>query len=137
MEITEVRVVAKEGKDKKLKGYATVTFDNAFVVRNIKVIQGTTGLFVAMPSKKSKYPCTQCGTKNEIGSHFCNRCGASMEGAVEIVEDVEDREEHHDIAHPINQQFRDYLQSKVLEVFSKETIQGLQTIRDTITNKKK
>ena len=38
MEITEVRVVLKDSPDKKLKAYATVTFDNAFVVRNIKVI---------------------------------------------------------------------------------------------------
>ena len=54
MEITEVRVFPKEGQDKKLKAYATVTFDNCFVVRNIKVIEGTKGLFVAMPSRKIK-----------------------------------------------------------------------------------
>ena len=52
MEITEIRVFLKEGLDKKLKAYATVTFDNAFVVRNIKVIQGASGLFIAMPSRK-------------------------------------------------------------------------------------
>ena len=39
MEITEIRIFPKEGQDKKLKAYATVTFDDAFVVRNIKVIQ--------------------------------------------------------------------------------------------------
>ena len=39
MEITEVRVVLKDSPDKKLKAYATVTFDNAFVVRNIKVMR--------------------------------------------------------------------------------------------------
>jgi len=38
MEITEVRVILKESSDKKLKAYATVTFDNVFVVRDIKVI---------------------------------------------------------------------------------------------------
>jgi len=38
--------------NKKLKAYTTVTFDNAFVVRNIKVIQGSSGLFIAMPSRK-------------------------------------------------------------------------------------
>jgi len=40
MEVTEIRVFLKEGQDKKLKAYTTVTFDNSFVVRNIKVIQG-------------------------------------------------------------------------------------------------
>ena len=40
MEITEVRIFLKDSPDKKLKAYVTVTFDNAFVVRNIKVIEG-------------------------------------------------------------------------------------------------
>src|SRR5215467_752117 len=52
MEITEVRVFPMN--EDKLKAYATITFDNCFVVRDIKVISGSTGLFVAMPSKKRK-----------------------------------------------------------------------------------
>ena len=52
MEITEVRVFPVE--EDKLKGYATITFDNRFVVRDLKIIAGTKGLFVAMPSKKRK-----------------------------------------------------------------------------------
>lgn len=52
MTITDVRVrlVTKEGS--KLKATASVTFDNAFVVHDIKIIEGTEGLFVAMPSRK-------------------------------------------------------------------------------------
>src|SRR5262245_24396672 len=52
MEITEVRVFPMN--EDKLKAYATITFANCFVVRDIKVISGSTGLFVAMPSKKRK-----------------------------------------------------------------------------------
>lgn len=52
MEITDVRVFPVE--EEKLKGYATITFDNCFVVRDLKIISGTNGLFVAMPSKKRK-----------------------------------------------------------------------------------
>lgn len=54
MEVTEVRVFLAEEEDERLKAYATVTFDNCFVVRDLKVISGNTGLFVAMPSKKRK-----------------------------------------------------------------------------------
>ena len=54
MEITEVRVFLAEEDDERLKAYATVTFDNCFVVRDLKVIDGNTGLFLAMPSKKRK-----------------------------------------------------------------------------------
>jgi len=52
MEVTEVRVFPVE--EDRLKGYATVTFDHCFLVRDLKVILGNKGLFVAMPSKKRK-----------------------------------------------------------------------------------
>ena len=52
MQITDVRVrkVAKEGK---LKAVVSITFDDEFVIHDIKVIEGDKGLFIAMPSKKS------------------------------------------------------------------------------------
>ena len=53
MEITDVRIMRVDA-DAKLKAYATVTFDNCFVVHNLKVIDGQTGRFVAMPSRKTK-----------------------------------------------------------------------------------
>lgn len=52
MEITDVRVFPVE--EEKLKGYATITFDGCFVVRDVKIISGPRGLFVAMPSKRRK-----------------------------------------------------------------------------------
>jgi stage V sporulation protein G len=52
MEITEVRIFPVD--EDKLKAYVTITLDRCFVVRGLKVIQGTTGLFVAMPAKRRK-----------------------------------------------------------------------------------
>ena len=52
MEITEVKVFPVN--EDKLKAYVTIIFDNCFVVRDVKIINGNTGLFVAMPSKKRK-----------------------------------------------------------------------------------
>ena len=52
MEITEVKVFPVN--EDKLKAYVTIIFDNCFVVRDLKIIHGNTGLFVAMPSKKRK-----------------------------------------------------------------------------------
>ena len=52
LNITEVRIYPYEADNGKLKAFATITFDNAFVVRNLKVISGKDGLFVAMPSQK-------------------------------------------------------------------------------------
>lgn len=53
MQITEIHIrkVAAEGK---LKAYVTVTFDDSFVVHNVKIIEGKSGLFIAMPSRKTR-----------------------------------------------------------------------------------
>ena len=50
MEITEVRVILRH--EERLKGFANVTFDNAFVVRGMKIIRGNNGFFVSMPSRR-------------------------------------------------------------------------------------
>ena len=52
MQITEVRVFPVE--EEKLKAYVTITLDNCFIIRDLKVINGKNGMFVAMPSKKTK-----------------------------------------------------------------------------------
>jgi stage V sporulation protein G len=53
MELTDIRIrrVTAEGK---LKAYVTVTFDDCFVVHNIKIIEGKGGVFIAMPSRKTR-----------------------------------------------------------------------------------
>ncbi|MBI5787585.1 MAG: septation regulator SpoVG [Candidatus Schekmanbacteria bacterium] len=53
MDITEVRIYPVDDNE-KLKAFATVTFEDVFVVRDLKIIKGNNGLFVAMPSKKCK-----------------------------------------------------------------------------------
>lgn len=80
MEITDIRIkkVASEGK---MKAVASVTFDNAFAVHDVKVIEGPEKLFVAMPSRRTP------------------------DG------------EYRNIAHPINSDMRNMLESKVLAAY--------------------
>lgn len=52
MEVTELRI-RKVSADSKLRAYVTVTFDSCFVVHNVKIVEGKTGLFIAMPSRKT------------------------------------------------------------------------------------
>jgi len=52
MNITDVKIVKRD--DKLLRGYASITIDDAFVVKNIKIIDGKNGLFIAMPSYRLK-----------------------------------------------------------------------------------
>ena len=124
MEITEVRIFLKEGQDKKLKAYATLTFDKAFVVRNVKVIEGNKGLFVAMPSRRLKDSCPKCNFKNVMRSKFCNQCGISLPQTepkpVISAEDGTRQSEHKDIAHPITAQAREHIQKKILDAYGAE-----------------
>jgi len=125
MEITEVRVTLRENPEKRLKAYATVTFDHCFVVRNIKIIEGKNGLFVAMPSHKPKVTCGRCQFKNDLGGRFCSQCGGALgppmeqaTGAVGV--GSTESQAHRDIAHPITAEFRQYLQQKILAAYEAE-----------------
>jgi stage V sporulation protein G len=53
MQITETRIRKVSSSEGKLKAYVTVTFDDCFVVHNVKIIEGKSGLFIAMPSRKT------------------------------------------------------------------------------------
>ncbi len=54
MKITEIRVFPQANKENKLCAFANITFDDCFVVRGLKVLEGSKGLFVVMPSRKVK-----------------------------------------------------------------------------------
>ena len=53
MKITEVKVYPAKDNG-RLKAYATIVFDNDFIIRDLKVIEGDKGLFVSMPSRRRK-----------------------------------------------------------------------------------
>ena len=92
MQITDIRV-RKLTKEGKMKAVVSVTFDDVFVVHDIKVIDGDKGLFIAMPSR---------------------RAGDG---------------EYRDIAHPINSDMRDRLQSEILAKYE----EAVKEIRDNET----
>jgi stage V sporulation protein G len=120
MEITEVRIKLMEDTDDRLQGFCSVTFDNCFVVRDLKIIDGTNGPFVAMPSRKLTSHCQQCGAKNHLKAQYCNQCGARQRDD-RAVRDSEGRAKlYADIAHPINSQCREMIQSRVIAEFRTE-----------------
>src|SRR6478672_1134733 len=120
MEITEVRIKLMVDTDDRLQGFCSVTFDDAFVVRDLKIIDGTNGPFVAMPSRKLTSHCHQCGAKNHLKAQYCNQCGARQRDD-RAVRDSEGRAKlYADIAHPINSQCREMIQSRVIAEFRTE-----------------
>ncbi|MCH8854221.1 MAG: septation protein SpoVG family protein, partial [Planctomycetes bacterium] len=65
MEISEVRVKLVNNSQERLKAFCSITLENDFVIRDLKVIDGTNGTFVAMPSRKLSDRCPGCGYKSE------------------------------------------------------------------------
>lgn len=88
MEITEVRVSVRN--EERLKAYVTVTFDDCFVVRHVRIVKTEKGMLVSMPSRKLP------------------------DG------------NHKDIAHPITQEFRKKLESRILAAYEQELKKGSQ-----------
>ncbi len=120
MEITEVRVKLMEDASERLQAFCSITFDNAFVVRDLKIIDGTHGPFVAMPSRKLTAHCPRCGCKNHLRAAHCNQCGARLDDE-RLVKDEDGRAKlYADIAHPINSACREMIQDRVIEEYKLE-----------------
>jgi len=115
MEVTDVKIKLVSKKREKVKAVATVTFDNCFVVRNIKLIEGNNGLFVAMPAEEIKKTCPQCSSRIPVSSRFCPRCGAHLGDTP-----TQFRSTTRDLAHPINQEMRKYLTEKVIAAYQEK-----------------
>jgi stage V sporulation protein G len=120
MKITEVRVKLVNNKNERLKAFCSITMDSEFVVRDIKIIQGSKGYFVAMPSRKMSDHCDKCGGKNHLRAKYCNNCGASLKDN-RARKDFKGRMKlHADIAHPINVECRKRIQERVTTAFKEE-----------------
>jgi stage V sporulation protein G len=120
MEISEIRVKLVSNKDDRLKAFCSMTLDNEFVIRDIKVIEGTGGYFVAMPSRKMSDHCERCGGKNHLRAKFCNNCGAQL-SENRARKDTKGRMKlHADIAHPINAECRQRIQDRIVAAFKEE-----------------
>lgn len=129
MQITEIRIKLmddKESRNERLLAFCSVTFDHMFVVRDLKIIEGLKGLFVAMPSRKLTDRCPGCHCKNHLRARFCNQCG------FRLMEDRAPRDDHGraklhaDVAHPINAAARDFVQKGIIQSFQDEQVKAQQ-----------
>jgi stage V sporulation protein G len=107
----------------RLRAFCSLTFDDTFVVRDVKLIEGHEGLFLAMPSRKLCDRCRRCSEKNHLRARFCNQCGSRLDetrhtitrnGAASRIK------LHADVAHPINAAFRQSLEREVLAAYVQE-----------------
>ena len=119
MNITEVRIKLTEAKKNRLQAFCSITIYNDFVVRDLKVIEGHKGPFVAMPSRKLTDRCPKCGGKNHLMAHFCNDCGTKL-NEKRASRGIGRLKLHADTAHPINSDCREEIQDKVIAAYKEE-----------------
>jgi stage V sporulation protein G len=120
VEITEVRIKLMEDASERLQAFCSITFDNSFVIRDLKIIDGSNGPFVAMPSRKLTAHCPTCGCKNHLRAAHCNQCGGRL-AEDRLVKDEDGRAKlYADIAHPINSACREMIQDRVIREYQLE-----------------
>ncbi|HMP61421.1 MAG TPA: SpoVG family protein [Gemmatales bacterium] len=130
MDVTEIRIKlvedTKESRNERLLAFCSITFDNMFVVRDLKIIEGTRGCFVAMPSRKLTDRCPSCGGKNHLRARFCSACGSRLnEGRAP--RDGDGRAKlHADVAHPINSAAREFIQGAIIKSYKDEIVKAKQ-----------
>jgi stage V sporulation protein G len=131
MLLTEIRINLCDMRQGRLKAFCSLTFDQTFVVRDVKLIDGPGGLFLAMPSRKLTDRCRRCSEKNHLRARFCNHCGTRLD---------EHRAEklsgnqmhpgrfklHADIAHPINVDCRSKIEREVVAAYFDEVEKSKQ-----------
>ena len=124
MAITDVRIKLVEKTTERLLAFCSITIDGAFVIRDLKLIGGPHGFFVAMPSRKLCIHCRKCSSKNPLKAGFCNACGNKIRSQ-NLPRDEDGRVRlYADIAHPINTDCRELIQNRVMAEYEAELIRA-------------
>ncbi|MEO6809734.1 MAG: septation protein SpoVG family protein [Isosphaeraceae bacterium] len=127
MHVSEVKIelvpLMQEGRC--LKAFASIVIDGALAIRDLRIVEGTRGLFVAMPSRKLDDKCPRCGIKNALKANYCNNCGTALAvdrvlrsagGEVATAPDGRPRM-HVDVAYPINPAARKLIHDAVTTAY--------------------
>src|SRR5258705_2059757 len=124
MLLTEVRVKLCDGQAGCWKALRSLTLDHAFVVRDVKLIDGNDGLFLAMPARKLCDHCGRCGEKNHLRARYCSTCGNRLdENRFMRYQNGNGHSRlklHADIAHPINAECRQDIERRVIAAYLDE-----------------
>jgi len=130
MQLTEVRVKLCDGQAGRLKAFCSLTFDHSFVIRDVKLIEGNEGLFLAMPARKLCDHCPRCGEKNHLRARFCSSCGMRLDESRFLRYQNGNGQSrlklHADIAHPINAECRHDIESSVVSAYYQEVEKSKQ-----------
>lgn len=124
LHITEIRIKLTDDPRNKLKAFCSVTIDDALVIRDLKIIEGSKGPFVAMPSRKLSDHCPTCRYKNHLRAAYCNQCGGRLDAGRAGRDERGRARLHADLAHPINSPTRIELHRAVVGAYTDEVEQA-------------
>jgi len=124
MKITEVHIKLVSNPKEKLRAFCSVTLDNAFAIRDMKIIETSKGLLLAMPSRRLGFRCPHCHSKNHLRAHYCNECGSEVLQTNLPTDETGRLSLYADIAYPVNSSTRDLLQRTVLQAYMDECRQS-------------
>ncbi len=116
MKVTEITIrLQNNPKNPALLAICSLVVENAFVIHEVKVIQGRKGVFVAMPQRKRTDHCPSCNASNALSSRHCHHCGIMIPGGFSEIKDCTE-----DVVHPITEECRREFHSKVLAAYENE-----------------
>ena len=120
MEITEVRIKLMDEGNERLQAFCQITIDGSFVIRDLKIIDGANGPFVAMLSRKITAHCPSCGCSNHLRAAHCNQCGRHLSDDRSVKDEDGRGKIYADIAHPINSACREMIQQRIIREYQLE-----------------
>lgn len=123
MEITEVRIKLMDGDrngNDRILAFASIVIGGCFAVRDLRLIQGRHGVFLAFPSRKLADRCGHCAEKNALTAGFCCGCGARL-NENRATRDADGRSKlFADVAHPIDSSCREAIERAVFSAYLEE-----------------
>jgi DNA-binding cell septation regulator SpoVG len=110
MKITSVSILPVK-KENRLKGYASVVFDDCLKVRNIRIIEDKdSSLFIVMPNRENTRVCGICKNKVSYRDKYCSQCGKEL--AV-----IRTAVKYKDVVFPLNKPFADEIEVAIVKKF--------------------
>lgn len=120
MEITEVRVALAGGEAAdggEVLAFASIAIDGAFVIRNIRVVDGPRGVHLAMPNRRLSDCCGRCRSRNHLTARYCNHCGGRLDEGRAFADGDGRARLHLDVAHPITPGARAMVEAAVMRAY--------------------
>lgn len=113
LKITEIKFTVVRDRKQNVLAYVNLVFERCFAVRDLRIISVNDRVILAMPNKELSRTFCNCGFRIPLGSRYCAMCGKPANAARRT-----NQRSHYDIAHPLDADYREYMEATILDRFS-------------------